>query len=108
MADESEDGKPSDAGKSGGGIVSWAVLAVVCAASSFGVVFFLAPDGKTESAICTVVAEATPDVNPLAREDQEYVELKELLITIGNEPATRYVKINASIVTKKCSHHDLR
>ena len=101
MAKEPTDEKTDGAAKSGGGVVSWAILAVVCAACSFGVVFFLAPDGKAESLTCPTIAEAQPEIDPLARDDQEYVELKELLITIGNEPATRYVKINASIVTDK-------
>ena len=43
--------------ESGGNLlVNSAIIAVICGAAAFGVVFFLAPSGATESAACAVEA----------------------------------------------------
>ncbi|RIJ18345.1 flagellar basal body-associated FliL family protein [Henriciella mobilis] len=103
MADNSEKEPAGSGDSSGGGMMAFVVIALVSAAASFGAVFFLAPSGSSEvAAICTPDGQTvsfTPD--PLAREDHAYVELDDILITVGNEPASRYVKIKTAIVTDK-------
>lgn len=99
IADETEATPKASGG--GGGLIKWGLLAIVSAGASFAVSFFLSPDGAAESAVCIVPNTGEPLVQPLARDDQTYVELKEILITIGNEPATRYVKMTTLIVTDK-------
>ncbi|MGB3625989.1 MAG: flagellar basal body-associated FliL family protein [Henriciella sp.] len=102
MADDARKTETAPEKKSGGNIVNWAILAVVSAACSFGVVFFLSPSVTAESPACTATNTASAAHSaPLAREDQEYVALEEFIVTIGNEPATRFVKIQASIITEK-------
>ncbi|MEM5518867.1 flagellar basal body-associated FliL family protein [Henriciella sp. AS95] len=108
MAEETAADDKAPEPKSGGNIVNWAILAVVSAACSFAVVFFMAPSVTAESPVCTVATNGTPQATPLATGDQEYVELEELLVTIGNEPATRFVKINTSIVTPKGNGDTIR
>ena len=82
------------------------VLGVACAATSFASVYFLAP-------AATVVAEASTDAPEDAaamaekakdsgkKEDFTYTPVQEILITIGNAPATRYLKMNVSLATDK-------
>lgn len=107
MAAESDETATDSGKKSGGGLINLALLAVVCGAGSFGAIFFLTPSGKADPAAC-VAAEAPAahaPFEPLASEDQTYVELQEILITIGNEPATRFIKIKTSVVSDS-SHAD--
>lgn len=101
MAENTADAETAQTKKSGGNIVTWAILAIVSAACSFGVVFFLTPSGTAEAPACVEVASNAPYSAPLATEDQEYVALEELIVTIGNEPATRFVKMQTQIVTTK-------
>ncbi|MBD3769914.1 MAG: flagellar basal body-associated FliL family protein [Rhodobacterales bacterium] len=84
--------------KSGGGFVGLAILAVGAMTSSFATVYVLASDPPTGQAACPVV-ETGPEVEPIAQKDQTYVELRDILITIGSEPATRYLKMKVAIVT---------
>ncbi|MAB12235.1 flagellar basal body-associated FliL family protein [Hyphomonas sp.] len=83
--------------KSGGGFVGLAILAVGAMTSSFATVYVLASDPPTGPA-CPA-PETGPAVEPIAQKDQAYVELQDILITIGSEPATRYLKMKVSIVT---------
>lgn len=71
-------------------------------AASFGLFYFLSPNAPAaaDTAACPQIA-AAPVTSALASADQVYVDLKEVLITIGSEPATRYLKMNVSIVTGK-------
>lgn len=95
---ETDDQQPE---KSGGGMMKFVLLALVSAGSSFAMAFMLTPAEKAEAAVCTPAEEHAATAVPLATEDQTYVELGEILITIGNEPATRFVKIKTSIITDK-------
>ncbi|MEQ9314241.1 MAG: flagellar basal body-associated FliL family protein [Henriciella sp.] len=101
MAEDAADAETAAEKKSGGNIVNWAILAVVSAACSFGVVFFLSPSVTAESPACPVVAQVAGYSAPLAADDQDYVALEELVVSIGTGPSPRFVKIQASIVTAK-------
>jgi len=92
--------KPPKA-KSGGGLLAIITLAVAAAASSFATVYLLTPSGAIEAAICEPDAQTTAQTKPQISPDQTYVELSEVMITIGSAPATRYLKMSLSIVTEK-------
>lgn len=91
--------EPDETPKGGGGLVSLIALAVVCAAGAFGTVFMLS--GKDTPAVlaCGEHAEDGSAHAPLAMSEYVYVDLQEILVTIGNEPATRYVKIKMSVIS---------
>ncbi|KJS26242.1 MAG: hypothetical protein VR75_08065 [Hyphomonadaceae bacterium BRH_c29] len=93
-----EGGVQTGAKKSGGGIVGLAILAVGAMTSSFATVYVLASDPPTGPTACPV-AETGPVADPIAQKDQSYVELRDILITIGSEPATRYLKMKLAVVT---------
>jgi flagellar FliL protein len=73
------------------------LLGGVALAASFGLAFFLSPGSSPPASACETAAEA--HAPPLAgvREGQTFVELPEILISIGSEPATRYVKMKVSV-----------
>lgn len=103
MADES---KPSDdapqAEKKSSGMLGLALIPVVGLAVSFGVTYFLAPapsEPVAAVAACEDTSAHAPVITATAKADQYYVELPEILITIGSEPATRYLKMNVTIAT---------
>jgi flagellar protein FliL len=84
---------------SGGGLIPLVVLALVSMAGAFGVVFFLSPSPSPAALACGPGDGGAAAHQPLALEDHVYVELQEILVTIGNEPATRYVKIQTSVIS---------
>lgn len=84
---------------SGGGLIPLVVLAVVSMAGAFGIVYFLSPNTPAAALACAPGEGGKPAHTPLALEDHVYVELQEILVTIGNEPATRYVKIKTSVIS---------
>jgi len=101
-SEKQDDSQPE---KGGIGLVGMLVLGVACAATSFASVYFLAPAQ-------TVVAEASSgDAEPAEyaaapdkdsdKKDFTYTPIQEILITIGNAPATRYLKMNVSLATSK-------
>lgn len=91
-----DDAAPAESG--GNLLVNSAIIAVICGAAAFGVVFFLAPSGATESAACAVSPDAYGPA-PLANADTGYVELEDMLITVGIGGNARYVKVNAVVMT---------
>ena len=93
------DTEPLEKKSSGGGLIPLVVLAVVSMAGAFGVVYFLSPSPNPAALACAPGADGAPAHVPLALEDHVYVELQEILVTIGNEPATRYVKIKTSVIS---------
>lgn len=101
MAEKDESAKDEKPASSGGGIVSIAVLGVVCAASAFGVVFLFAPSAPPESAACASPVEVVTKDEALADEPVDYVELDEMLITIGDGADGRFVKVSAVIMAPK-------
>ena len=82
--DPAKDEKPKPAG---GGVLSIAVLGAVCAASAFGVVFFFAPSAPAATAECAGPVQTVSQEEALADEPVDYVELEEMLVTIGNTHA---------------------
>lgn len=106
MTDEFQPEEAPQKKKSGlGGIVGIAGLAVAAAASSFGVSYFMAPAEAASVVACDAPTDADAHHAPIASADQEYVELDEVLITIGSAPATRYLKMSLVIVTDKAGAH---
>lgn len=95
-ADSEKTGAPQ---KGGNLLVSSAILAVVCGAASFAMVYFLAPSEATESAVCTGAEQTAGGLQPLAAGDTGYVELEDMLITVGNGADSRYVKLRAVVMT---------
>lgn len=100
--DTNESGQTESGKKSGGGIAGLLIVAAASLASSFGLFYFLNPPAQPPAAACPPAGTETaaPAVKPLAQ-DQVYVEIKEIIITIGSAPADRYLKLNLSIVTSK-------
>ncbi|MFN7054817.1 flagellar basal body-associated protein FliL [Hyphomonas sp.] len=92
-AGETEGGK-----KSGGALAGLLIVAAASLVSSFGLFYLLSPSEPPAALACAPVTGAPPP--PLAR-DQTYVEVGEVLITIGSSPATRYLKLNITVITGK-------
>lgn len=99
-----KDESDQEARKSGGLIPGIAAVAAASVLSSFATGFFLASDQPTATlAECPVEAGAAVVSVPLATQDQYYVELREILLTIGSPPAERYVKLKLAIVTDRAN-----
>ncbi len=79
------------------GIIGLAILGAVAVTTSFGVAYFMPPAASPAASACTP-GETTVQAAETDKA-RTYVPLEELLITIGSAPATRYIKINLSIVT---------
>ena len=88
-----------DAKKGGGGMIGLLMLGAASLASSFGLFYFLTPAPVDAAAACPAPEAVAETTTPLAAPGQSYVELKEILITVGSTPATRYLKMNVSVVT---------
>lgn len=93
-----------EAEEKSGGMMGLIALVFAAIAGSFGANYLLAPSAapaSTSAEACTPeqLKEAKPQKR--AEEDQEFVELQEFLITIGSEPASRYLKMKVSVVTDK-------
>lgn len=103
MADEVDStngNSPAPAPKSGGkGLVGTAILGVVCAVCAFGVVFVMAPSEASEPAVCSVAEDAESEA--LASTGLGYVELEDMLVTIGDGANSRFVKLTAVIMAPK-------
>ena len=94
-----EAGETETKKKSGGSIAGLLIVAAASLVSSFGLFYLLSPTAPAATTACVPVPGAVASV-PLAQ-DQTYVELGEVLITIGSAPATRYLKMNITVVTGK-------
>ncbi len=106
MTDEFQPDDAPPKKKSGmGGVIGIVGLAVAAAASSFGVSYFMAPAEAAAVPVCEADGTGTGHVASIAPADQVYVQLDEVLITIGSAPATRYLKMNLVIVTDKSGVH---
>lgn len=96
------------------GVMPMVAMAVAALAGSFGVSYFLGGSEPVQVAEC--LPEKSEDVKKeadtvkagLIKEDQIYVELDEILITIGSEPASRYLKLNLAIATYEGSESKIK
>ena len=102
-ADTKKDEAP--AAKGGLNMMGLLVLGLACAATSFASVYFLAPAPTlAEASTTTAAAEDDHPPAPIPASEKKpytYTPVQEILITIGNAPATRYLKMNVSLATEK-------
>ena len=100
MADSGEHAEVETGGKSGGGVVGLVILAMGSLAAAFATVYLLTPSAQSATlAECPAGPGQPIPASPLVEKDRAYVEMDEFLVTIGSEPATRYLKLTVSIVT---------
>lgn len=98
--EESKETAPS--AKPSGGLLGFVIVAVASLVSSLGVFYFLTPGAQPETLACAPSqsnGRGLGDVAPLA-EGQIFVEVKEMVITVGSAPANRFLKLNLSVVTR--------
>jgi len=95
-----QDGETPAAAKPAGGMMGLLMLGAASLVSSFGLVYFLTPPPSAATAVCAPGERgATAAIEPTIKRDQAYVQLKEMVITVGSAPATRYLKMNVSVIT---------
>lgn len=85
--------------KSGGGLMGLLMLGGASLVSSFGLVYLLTPPPAAEAAACAPGETGAETIAPALKADQTYVAMEEMLITVGSAPATRYLKLNISVMT---------
>ncbi len=93
--------------KSGLNMVGLLVLGLACATTSFASVFFLAPS-PAAATVEIAESEYTPKEKEPESKPHTYTEVQEILITIGNAPATRYLKMQVSVATEKAKAKDVK
>lgn len=101
-AEAKPEGAAADApAKPASGLMGLIVLGAASLLSSFGLVYFLTPPPSTATAEACAPGDAAAEaeIKPMLKADQAYVPVKEVLITVGSAPATRYLKMNISIIT---------
>lgn len=108
MSETKETPEAPEKSSGGLGMIGLILLGLAAMAGSFGVSFLLNEPAPQAVAACEPVTEATEiKLTKKVSADQRYVELDEILITIGSAPATRFLKLNASIVTNADSVKDV-
>jgi flagellar FliL protein len=91
---------PAAEPKPASGLMGLIMLGGASLVSSFGLVYLLTPPPATETVACAPEgAGVVAAIEPAAKPGQTYVELPEVLITVGSAPATRFLKMNISIIT---------
>ncbi|MDP1556265.1 MAG: flagellar basal body-associated FliL family protein [Hyphomonas sp.] len=94
------EGDPAEpAPKPAGGLMGLLMLGGASLVSSFGLVYLLTPPPSAAIEACVAGDPAALVIAPTAKADQAYVQVKEMIITVGSAPATRYLKMNVSIIT---------
>ncbi len=78
------------------GILTLALSAIVAAA---GTMFVLSPDPGGVTQACPTGLESDGPIAPMSALNRAYVEMEEILVTIGQSPADRYLKLNISVIT---------
>jgi len=86
-------------GRSGLGPVGMISIGLAAVASSAGATVLLSPPSAPAATACETTGERPRYAAPLAKENQAYVELDELIVTVGSAPATRFLKIRIAIAT---------
>lgn len=95
------EGAEAPAKSGGGGIMGLAIVAVGALAASFGTVYMISPSGPAPDATAACPVTTTAEhIEPTFNPDQAYVELEDLVVTIGSAPATRYLKLKISVITE--------
>ena len=108
MSEAKETPEAPEKSSGGLGMIGLILLGVAAMAGSFGVSFLLNKPAEPVVAACEPsLDEAEVKVTKKVAANQRYVEMDEILITVGSAPATRYLKINASIVTTSDSVKDV-
>ncbi|MEO1101833.1 MAG: flagellar basal body-associated FliL family protein [Pseudomonadota bacterium] len=98
--EDTKDEQPAT--KSGGGMIGMIILALGCAGSAFGMVYLLTPTAPPAPLEACVPGEAVVAAIPSSmKAEMAYQELPEILITVGQAPATRYLKMSISVVAPK-------
>ncbi|MEL6859841.1 MAG: flagellar basal body-associated FliL family protein [Pseudomonadota bacterium] len=81
------------------------ILGVACAATSFASVYLLAPSPTVAVAASTEEATTEDYADTEKASDEKkvytYTPVQEILVTVGNAPATRYLKMQLSVATDK-------
>ncbi len=93
--------------KSAYGLVSALIVGVSVAASSFATNYLLSSGGAHE-AIDEAAEHKGGSDQPLADPDHVYTELDEIIITIGGEPADRYLKLRLAVITAEGDERDVK
>ena len=94
--------------KQAGGMMGLLILGAASLASSFGLVYFLTPSSSAATEACLPGEGAAEVIAPIVKADQSYVELQEMVITVGSAPATRYLKMNVSIMTDSANTETIK
>lgn len=99
-----DDEEQVEGAKGGLGMVGTIILGVAAIAGSFGASFLFAsppPPAPTEMAACEPVEQIKAEAPKpgLINPDQYFVQMDEIIVTVGSEPASRFLKMNATIVT---------
>ncbi len=94
--------------KPAGGMMGLLILGAASLASSFGLVYFLTPSSSAATEACLPGEGAAEVIAPIVKADQSYVELQEMVITVGSAPATRYLKMNVSIMTDSANTETIK
>ncbi len=88
------------AAKPAGGMIGLIILGAAALGSSFGLVYLLTPPPAVATEACVPGEQDAAVVEPAIKADQTYVQMQEILITVGSAPATRYLKMNVSVITE--------
>lgn len=94
--------------KPAGGLIGLLMLGAASLVSSFGLVYFLTPPPAEPTEACVAGEGPAEAIAPIVKADQSYVELQEMVITVGSAPATRYLKMNVSIMTDKSNTETIK
>jgi flagellar FliL protein len=99
--DAKTSGDPSEAApKAASGLIGLLILGAASLGSSFGLVYLLTPPPAPAAEACVAGEQTTAAIEPTAKADLAYVQMQEILITVGSAPATRYLKMNVSVITE--------
>lgn len=82
------------------GILMLALSSIVAAA---GTMYVLSPDPGGTVQACPSGPKAEGPIVPMATLNRAYVELEEILVTIGQAPADRYLKLSISVITPEAN-----
>ncbi len=93
-ADQAE--KPA---KSAGGLMGLLMLGAASLGSSFGLVYLLTPPPSEAAAACIPGELDAGPAEATVKANQSYVQLQEMIITVGSAPANRFLKMNISVIT---------